>query len=538
MGIHEVLIHYDGHKKTTLHWVSADRVTYILPQSNLDKPKKKRKRNATKSFSIVRGDSPINMVSSIIDRDMTTDLIRRRSAPKRYVARPSKSGVGVEDGDKDYLTAANTLKPPINKKRVDNSVGQCETRKPSSTATIVSLDNDEVPLEYVSMVKKGKYCVGTPVQKVFNAEEDGRPRPFLGEVVSYCSDTKLYLIRYEDKDEEEILEEEMDTIAMDPSSRKRRARARRQKERKMKAKAMKALGSKKTISLASRKREEVTKGLADDNTAHTMDNWATFKPRQLVWARDGAELHPALLLSADRGKNGNALIEWASTQRVVTISKSRISFTLSSRKRRARATSPTSHAPKVTRRKSHVKNQYIKSEPVAIKREDNAYDEDTDKEEEEEPEEVYSWTRVKEEDTDDEGCDEKDTDKEEQAFMPDMPTSNSNISRERDSELPKASESNTGMAEDAPQTNTAAVKSKGNVKSSRGHSQKPSPRKRQLVWARDGNQSGAALHPAYLIREDRGRYGNAEIEWASTHRIATVPKANITWELQSRSRRG
>jgi len=156
LGVNEVLIHYDGQKKTTLHWVSVNLVTYILPQSNLDKSKKKRKRNATKSFSIVRGDSPINMVSSIIDRDMTTDSIRRRTAPKRFVARPSKSGVGVEDGDKDYLAADNTLKPPINKKRVDNSVGQYKERKPSSTATIVSLDNDEVPLEHVSMVKKGK----------------------------------------------------------------------------------------------------------------------------------------------------------------------------------------------------------------------------------------------------------------------------------------------------------------------------------------------------------------------------------------------
>lgn len=157
LGIHETLVHYDGQKKTTVHWVPINIITDILPPSNLDKPKRKKKKRPTrKRYSIVRGDSPINMVNSIIDRNMTTDSTRRRSAPKRFVARPSKSGVGVEDGDKDYLTATNTLKPPINKKRVDNSVGQCETRKPSSTATIVSLDNDEVPLEYVSMVKKGK----------------------------------------------------------------------------------------------------------------------------------------------------------------------------------------------------------------------------------------------------------------------------------------------------------------------------------------------------------------------------------------------
>jgi len=776
LGIHEVLIHYDGQKNTTVYWVSVDRITYILPQSNLDKPKrKKRKRPTMKRYSIVRGVSPINTVSSIIDRDVTTDSIRRRTAPKRFVARPSKSGVGVEDGDKDYLTATNTSKLPINKKRVGNSVGQCKVKKPSSTATIVSLDNDEVPLEYVSIVKKGKggkplckakgcqkykqgrhglcathykasseyqlkkksmikrydemrnerhsirkrsapelfeaqpakyravkdgksppndqlpkvvertrslqsvhgspavllaemeeaswrchlcnnsndpsksrcssclgwrggshfkkwyiasadetprgvanklqlnlslliranktlhptllensklkkgtyiqishfpnvkvirvkvtqgglpisapskpdntlegestiqsekvsdnkqkqpqvdiqhdesekkrsgqkYMIGTPVMKYFYS------RPYWGEVASYCHDTGLYFIKYEDDDAEEVEENELNDIAMDPRSRKRRARARRQKERKMKAKAA---GIDK--NLTGKKRKEVTRGLVDDNTARTIDdNWATFKPRQLVWARDGAELHPALLLSANRSKNGNAVIEWASTQDVVNVPKSRISFTLTSRRggRIRKNTPPTSHAPKDTKKNSHVMSrQHIKSEPVAIKREDNAYDEDTDKEEEAE-EEMYKWIRVKEEDRDDEGNYEKDTDDEEQHFFMPMPTSNSNISRERDSELPKTSKSNTGLAKGVPQKNTALTKSKGNVK------------RRQLVWARDSNQHGAALHPAYLIREDRGRYGNAEIEWASTHRIATVPKANITRELQSRSRRG
>ena len=116
--------------------------------------------------------------------------------------------------------------------------------------------------------------------------------------------------------------------------------------------------------------------------------------------------------------------------------------------------------------------------------------------------------------------------------MPDMPTSNSNISREVNSELSKASESNKGMADDVPRTNTAAAKSTARVRR-HGQSQKPPPRKRQLVWARDGNQNGAQLHPAYLLSEDRGRYGNAEIEWASTQRVVTIPKCNIM-ELKSR----
>lgn len=351
----------------------------------------------------------------------------------------------------------------------------------------------------------------------------------------YSHDTSLYFIKYEDDDAEEVEEYELDEIAMDPSSRKRRARARRQKERKVMA-----LNSKKTGSLGNKERKESTRAVVGDNTTRTMgDNWTTFQPRQLVWARDGAELHPALLLSADRGKTGNAVIEWASTSDVVTVPKSSVSFALTSRRGgriRNNNTSLTSHAPKDPRRKKRdVKShQHIKSEPVTIKREDNAYDEDTYKEEEEEKEMFdVDWTRVKEEDTDDEGGnDGKDTNNEEQqVFMPDLPTSDGNISREGSSELPKASESNTGMAEDAHQKDEAPTKSKGKVKSSR-------VQRRQLVWARDGNQNSAALHPAYLISEDRGRFGNAEIEWASTHRIATVPKANITRELQSRSRRG
>jgi len=43
MGAREVLIHYDGQKKTTKHWVSVDRITKVLSTSTTNKPKGKKR---------------------------------------------------------------------------------------------------------------------------------------------------------------------------------------------------------------------------------------------------------------------------------------------------------------------------------------------------------------------------------------------------------------------------------------------------------------------------------------------------------------
>jgi len=59
---------------------------------------------------------------------------------------------------------------------------------------------------------KLKYAVGTTVSKVFYSEDDGEDRLFFGEVISYDYDEKLYSVKYEDGDEEEIDEGGLSTI--------------------------------------------------------------------------------------------------------------------------------------------------------------------------------------------------------------------------------------------------------------------------------------------------------------------------------------
>ena len=51
---------------------------------------------------------------------------------------------------------------------------------------------------------KSKYPVGTSVSKVFRDEDTGTERPFSGSVTQYDASAKLYSIKYEDGDEEEL----------------------------------------------------------------------------------------------------------------------------------------------------------------------------------------------------------------------------------------------------------------------------------------------------------------------------------------------
>lgn len=54
-----------------------------------------------------------------------------------------------------------------------------------------------------------KYPINTPLSKIFNDEVDGTNRPFSGKVVAYDTKRKLYSIRYEDDDAEEMTEMEL-----------------------------------------------------------------------------------------------------------------------------------------------------------------------------------------------------------------------------------------------------------------------------------------------------------------------------------------
>ena len=57
-----------------------------------------------------------------------------------------------------------------------------------------------------------KYQVGIAISKKFYDEDIGADRPFSGNVIRYDADAKLYSIRYEDGDEEELDEGELSFV--------------------------------------------------------------------------------------------------------------------------------------------------------------------------------------------------------------------------------------------------------------------------------------------------------------------------------------
>ena len=59
-----------------------------------------------------------------------------------------------------------------------------------------------------------KYVVGTTVSRLFFVEDEGKERPFTGEVTGYNAHSKLYSVTYEDGDDEELEEGELSEIVV------------------------------------------------------------------------------------------------------------------------------------------------------------------------------------------------------------------------------------------------------------------------------------------------------------------------------------
>ena len=78
-------------------------------------------------------------------------------------------------------------------------------------STYQMLDNHPTPPSLTEKRKRQEslhhYPIGTTVSKIFFSEDDGRERQFKGEVIKYDMNKCVYLIRYEDNDQEEMTEE-------------------------------------------------------------------------------------------------------------------------------------------------------------------------------------------------------------------------------------------------------------------------------------------------------------------------------------------
>jgi hypothetical protein len=83
-----------------------------------------------------------------------------------------------------------------------------------------------------------RYKIGATVSKVFVDEKIGKERPFSGNVIGYDKEEKLYKIKYEDGDEEEIGEVDLSKIIDDEGSGKRQAKASNKLQGKRKGKKM------------------------------------------------------------------------------------------------------------------------------------------------------------------------------------------------------------------------------------------------------------------------------------------------------------
>jgi len=90
-----------------------------------------------------------------------------------------------------------------------------------------------------------KYVIGTEVSKVFFDEAIDAERPFSGEVTRYDADEDLYLVVYEDGDEEEMDEEDLSKIIVTTKPKKTKRKDKVSKKDEGKGKAKKPRTSKK-----------------------------------------------------------------------------------------------------------------------------------------------------------------------------------------------------------------------------------------------------------------------------------------------------
>ena len=135
----------------------------------------------------------------------------------------SKKSVWSDDEENNSDASHNTPPPstPPSTQHEDNKTAKAPpllpTRARRSKSSTANTSH--------TAAHKQMYAVGTTVSKVFFDEEMGEERPFSGSVIGYDTEEKLYSVKYEDGDEEELNEQELSKIIDEGGSGKIQAKA-------------------------------------------------------------------------------------------------------------------------------------------------------------------------------------------------------------------------------------------------------------------------------------------------------------------------
>ena len=189
---------------------------------------------------------------------------------KKSPAARGRSKSPVKNGKKDSkkataaATAARSKSPAKAKARSKSPTKKKAAppkNKPSTTTTKVKRS-------------KPKYPIGTSVSKEFYSEEDGEERPFSGEVISYDMGEKLYSVRYEDGDEEDLNEGDLSEIVAGKGGNSKKGGKRKSVDEgtdKMKNGALKKKGDgeseeeEEEESAAKKKKKKARKAILEDS---------------------------------------------------------------------------------------------------------------------------------------------------------------------------------------------------------------------------------------------------------------------------------
>ena len=132
-----------------------------------------------------------------------------------------QSDVAHREGNTSNKDQQGGIEPTTTTKATRKEKKKNTKRKRSTTTTTQEEEEDVVIEDEKTKVNKPpparrqrhmKYSIGAHVSKVFDDPKTGKERPFSGTIVSYDNYEKLYKVRYEDGDEEELDEGDIGKI--------------------------------------------------------------------------------------------------------------------------------------------------------------------------------------------------------------------------------------------------------------------------------------------------------------------------------------
>jgi len=151
---HDFLIHYDGNKKTNVHWIPLDRITKILEvfvETPKKKPRvtvgKKKKGENKRKASVSRQDSPDSLNTPDSAHDSLSDskvaMLRQTSAEQTHSNDETQSPLNQDTPHKDVKVPAETQNSNELKSAEKSVTSEIEPVTEKSNSESVAIEEDD-----------------------------------------------------------------------------------------------------------------------------------------------------------------------------------------------------------------------------------------------------------------------------------------------------------------------------------------------------------------------------------------------------------